>query len=106
MDEDLRGVSPRFRIVFLIAKRSMTHDVTLSEVTQCTQLWREADSAGLEFYDLMAVRGAVETVRLKFQQQPSRCPSTPPPPSSIPPEEATPSSPPAPPESPPAPPQS
>ena len=94
MDEDLRGVSPRFRIVFLLAKRSTTHSVSLTELTRCIDLGRDAENAGLAFYDLMAVRGAVETVRLKFLQQTSRSLSTPPP---LPPSaEETPSSPPAP----------
>lgn len=89
MDEDQRGMSPRFRYVLQIAERADEHDVTLSEVTQCTMLEHEAEES------LAAIKQAAEKVRQKFDRQPSRCPSTPPPPSSTPPETVS-ASPPAP----------
>ncbi|MFA6099863.1 MAG: hypothetical protein WC750_03195 [Patescibacteria group bacterium] len=81
-------MSPRFRYVLQIAERADEHDVTLSEVTQCTMLEHEAEAS------LAAIKQAAEKVRQKFDRQPSRCPSTPPPPST-PPEavSASPSSP-------------
>jgi hypothetical protein len=49
--------------------------ISLSEVTQCDQLVHEAETY------LQAMKEAAAMVRNKFSQQPSKCPSTPPPPS-------------------------